>query len=80
MGTEKDFYINHTKLRIGRISESIDVDYVNKKAQLTATTAAVEIHKMKEQYALEEVGDKNDNMNSCDVQLDLRSMKYGQHH
>lgn len=31
------------------ISESIDVDYVNKKSQLTETAAPVEIHKMKEQ-------------------------------
>lgn len=28
---------------------------------------------MKEQYALEEVSDKNDNVNSCDVQLDVSS-------
>lgn len=71
-GIEKDFYIDQTGPRVGRVSESIDVDYANEKqAELSATTAAVERHKIEEQYALEElVSDENDNMNSSDAQLD----------
>ena len=77
-GIEKDFYIDQTGARVGRISESIDVDYVKeKKAELVATTAAVEIHKIEEQYALKEVGDENDNTNSSDAQLDVSLNRSG---
>ena len=66
------FFIDQTVARVGRISESVDVDYLNeKKAELAAATAAVERDMIEEQYALEKVGDEYFNMNSRDAQLDV---------
>ena len=53
-GVKKDFFIDQTRARVGHISNSIDVDYVNeKKAKLTAATATAERDMIEEQYALE---------------------------
>ena len=71
-GIKKDFYIDQTGARAGRIRDLIDVDYVNKKkAELAAATAAAEKDMIEEQYALAEVGDKYFNMNTRDAQLDV---------
>ena len=77
-GIKKDFYIDQTGARAGRIRDLIDVDYVNKKkAELAAATAAAEKDMIEEQYALAEVGDKYFNMNTRDAQLDVSLNRSG---
>ena len=71
-GIKKDLFIDQTGVRVGCISNSIDVDYMDeKKAELAAATAAAERNVIEEQYALQEVGDKYFNMNYMDAQLDV---------
>ena len=72
-GIEKDFYIDQIGHRIGRISESIDIDYATEKAaELTAITLAAERDNIEEQQALGHVGDEYDEiMNSTDTKLDV---------
>ena len=77
-GIEKNFFIDHTGATVGRISDSIDVDYVNeKKAELAAATAAAERDTMEKRYALKEVADEYFNMNSRDAQLDVSLNRSG---
>ena len=77
-GIEKDFFIHQKGVRVGRISDSIDVDYVNeKKAELAAATAAAERDVIEEQYALKGVGDEYFNKNSRDAQLDVSLNRSG---
>ena len=78
-GIKKDFYIDRISPRIGRISDSIDVDYATEKAaELTAITLAAERDNIEEQHALGQVGDEYDEiMNSTDTQLDVSLNRSG---
>ena len=78
-GIEKDFYIDQIDSRIGRISESIDVDYATEKAaELIAITLTAERDNIEEQHALGQVGDEYDEiMNSTDTQLDVSLNRSG---
>ena len=78
-GIEKDFYIDQIGPQIGRISESIDVDYATEKAaELTGITLAAERDNIEEQNALGQVGDEyTEIMNTTDTQLDVSLNRSG---